>query len=56
MTFRTFEIDAGHIASPATNPALTSDVTSPVRSLRRRRRALALSNRCSGPRVVGFGI
>ncbi len=56
MTFRTFDIDAGHIASTATDVALTSDVTAPVRHLRNRRRALALSGRSGGPRIVGFGI
>ena len=56
MTFRTFDIDAGHITSPSGTPALTEDVTSPVRSVRSRRRASALSYRASGPRLVGFGI
>ncbi len=56
MTFRTFEIDAGHITSPSGTPALTENVTAPVRSLRSRRRALALSHRTGGPRLVGFGI
>jgi len=56
MTFRTFEIDAGHIASPSGTPALTENVTAPVRTLRSRRRALARSHRIGGPRLVGFGI
>lgn len=55
MTFRTFEIDAGHITSPSGTPALTDDVTSPVRNIRSRRNALARSHRTSGTRLVGFG-
>ena len=55
MTFRTFEIDAGHIASTAGTPELTADVTAPVRSIRSRRRALTLSHRSGGARLVGFG-
>ncbi len=55
MTFRTFDIDAGHINSPSGTPALTEDVTNPVRSVRRRRRASALSVRSGGTRIAGFG-
>ncbi|NNE56899.1 MAG: hypothetical protein HKN36_02225 [Hellea sp.] len=55
MTFRTFEIDAGHIASPSGTPALTEDVTAPVRHVRSRRRALALRSRSGGTRIAGFG-
>jgi len=56
MTFRTFETDAGHIAGPAANPVLTEDVTTPVRNIRSRRRALAMTHRTGGARIVGFGI
>ena len=49
MTFRTFDIDAGH-AAPST------DVTAPARRVRSRRRHLALTSRSGGVRVVGFGI
>ena len=49
MTFRTFEIDAGHAASTATN------VTASTRNIRSRRRALTLSRRTGGCRVAGFG-
>ena len=55
MTFRTFDIDAGHITSPSGTPALTDDVTNPVRTVRSRRRASALSYRTGGSRLVGFG-
>ncbi len=55
MTFRTFELDAGHITSPSGNPALTEDVTNPVRSVRSRRRASALFVRSSRTRIGGFG-
>ena len=54
MTFRTFDIDAGHINSAAAT-TLTEDVTSPVRSVRSRRRALALTSRSRGARISGFG-
>lgn len=56
MTFRTFDIDAGHINSPSGEPALTADVSAPVRHFRSRRRALALSHRSGGTRFVGLGI
>ncbi|MGJ8563301.1 MAG: hypothetical protein ACSHXY_07085 [Alphaproteobacteria bacterium] len=49
MTFRTTDIDAGHTA-------LTTDVTAPARSVRRRRRAAALSHRTGGVRISGLGI
>ena len=55
MTFRTFDIDAGHITSPSGTPALTEDVTNPVRTVRGRRRASALSIRTGGTRLVGLG-
>ena len=55
MTFRTFDIDAGHINSAAAT-TLTEDVTSPVRSVRSRRRARALTSRSAGSRFVGLGI
>ncbi len=55
MTFRTFDLDAGHITSPSGIPALTEDVTTPVRSVRSRRRSSALSVRSGGTRLVGFG-
>jgi len=55
MTFRTFDIDAGHITSPSGTPALTEDVTSPVRSVRSRRRRSAVSFRSGGTRIAGFG-
>lgn len=48
MTFRTFDIDAGH-AAPST------DVTAPTRNVRSRRRARALSHRSNGCRIAGFG-
>lgn len=50
MTFRTFDIDAGHAATTA------NDVTAPTRHVRSRRRALALSRRSGGCRIAGFGI
>ena len=56
MTFRTFEIDAGHISSPSGVPALTEDVTNPVRSVRSRRRASALTVRSGRTRIAGFGL
>lgn len=56
MTFRTFDIDAGHINSPSGMPALTADVTAPVRHTRSRRRASALARRSGGTRFVGLGI
>ena len=49
MTFRTFDIDAGHAAPNA-------DVTAPARRVRSRRRALALTSRSGGVRIVGFGL
>ena len=49
MTFRTFDIDAGHAAT-------NTDVTTPTRHVRSRRRALARSSRSSGVRIIGFGI
>jgi len=55
MTFRTFDIDAGHINSPSGVPALTENVTAPVRSLRSRRRALARFHRSGGSRISGLG-
>lgn len=48
MTFRTFDIDAGH-AAPST------DVTAAARRVRSRRH-LALTSRSGGVRLVGFGI
>ena len=55
MTFRTFDIDAGHIASTAGSPEMTADVTAPVASIRSRRRSSILSRRSGGARLVGFG-
>ena len=48
MTFRTFDIDAGHAAP-------TADVTAPARTVRSRRRASALRHRTGGTRLSGFG-
>ena len=49
MTFRTTDFDAGHAA-------LNTEVTSPTRNLRSRRRARALFHRTGGVRIAGFGI
>lgn len=48
MTFRTFDIDAGYAPESA-------DISAPTRTVRRRRRALALTSRASGVRISGFG-
>ncbi len=49
MTFRTFEIDAANAAPESV------EVASTVRHVRSRRRALTLTHRSRGARIVGFG-
>ncbi len=48
MTFRTFDLDAGFAPSSA-------DISAPTRTVRSRRRALALTSRAGGARIAGFG-